>query len=110
MADLFFGLFVGNDRPGVHLRTGSGHGQYTAHGHNGAVRFLKALVILFPGILFTVNGNGKGLGVVADGAAAHGQKKVGLVFPGDPDAFIELFQGGVGHHAANLRHIFSVSV
>lgn len=66
MADFLLGFRIGNDSARVHLGTGACHGQYTAHRQRFTVRFLKAQIIFFPWIFFTVHGNRNCLRIVAD--------------------------------------------
>ena len=107
LAHLFLGVGVRDDAAGVHLGPGAHHGQHTAQGDDGAGRLLKADEILLPGVLLAVDGGGHGLGVVADGPAAHGQQKVGPVPAADLHALQDLGQGGVGHDAGNFRHVLA---
>ena len=108
MTDLLFCLRIGDDRSGVHLRTGSYHGQHTSHRKGLAVRFFKAQVIFLPRVFVTVDGYRNCLGIIADRTAAHRQKQICLMSAGSLHALIKLIHRRVRHNAGDLRHIFII--
>ena len=56
-----------------------------------------------------MHGYGYRLGVIAYGAAAHGQKQIGIMISGNCHTFAQLVQSGVGHDAGDFCHRFTAA-
>lgn len=108
MAYFLFGFRIGNDGARVHLGTGAHHSQHTAHRQRFAIRFLKAQIIFFPRIFFTVHGNRNCLRIITDRTAACGQQKVSMMFPGNLNSFIQFGQCRIGHNAGDFGYILTI--
>ena len=65
VTDLLPGLVVSDDRSTVHLGACACHRQNAAHGNDLAARSFIPGIVLVPGILIAVDGDGYRLGVVA---------------------------------------------
>ena len=108
MADFEFLFRIGNHGTAVHLRPGADHGQNTANRNNFIVHIFHADIIFFPWIFFAVCGNGNGLGIVADRAAAHGKNQVHIMLFCQFAAFVQFLNSRIGHNPSVLYNLFSV--
>ena len=98
---------VGDDRAAVHLAARAHHREHAADGHDLAGRLFEADKVLLPRLFAAVDGNGHRLRVVADGAAADGEDEICLRLAGAPHAFVQLFDGRVGHDARVFKDVFA---
>ena len=108
MADLQFGLVVGNNCSGIHLRSGSHHCKHTSYRKCLAVRLFEFQIILLPWLFITVHRYGKCLGIIADRTSAYCQNKLCMMISCDLHTFVQFVYCWIWHNARNLSHIFII--
>ena len=100
-------IFIGDDGTAVHLRTSTGSSNDRAD-RDGFCRKLVRSEFHFPDILFQLCLRRDDLAAVDHAAAAHGQDEIGLIFFGQPRAFLHFGIRRVRHDAGELDDILAI--
>ena len=108
VTDLQFLFVVRDDGSGIHLGAGPGHGQDAADRNDLACGLFEPDVVFVPWIFVAVYGDGYGLGIVAAGTAAYGQKKIYIIVSCDLYAFAKFLDSRVRHDTCVLNDVLPV--